>query len=269
MPKTLPKTDEPEPVIHCAHDKVLPLGKLKPNPRNPNKHPEEQLRLLAKVIRFAGWRAPIVVSKRSGLIVKGHGRLEAAKLAGLKVAPVDVQEYETDEEELADLVADNRIAELAEMSLPELKNLLQELDTGAIDMEMTGFDPSALEALLTAAVGGNYTRKVEAPTYEIKGENPSVESLMDASKTKELESAIASAELSTDVRLFLMAAAQRHTVFNFERIAEFYAHADPKLQRLMEDSALVIIDFDKAIENGFVVLTDEIREAFAKDYPNA
>ena len=54
------------------------------------------------------------MSKRSGFIVKGHGRLAAALLEGVKEAPVDYQNYTTEAEEYAVLVADNRIAELAE-----------------------------------------------------------------------------------------------------------------------------------------------------------
>src|SRR5690606_24234607 len=118
-------TDAP---IRCAHTELRDVAALKPHPRNPNTHPAEQLRLLAKVITTTGWRAPIVVSRRSGYVVKGHGRLEAAKLAGLKRAPVDVQDYADEAEELADLVADNRLAELAEMDQADLNALLLELE---------------------------------------------------------------------------------------------------------------------------------------------
>lgn len=135
--------------IHCSHTEVWPLAKLVPNPRNPNTHPPEQLRLLAKILQAQGWRSPIVVSKRSGFIVKGHGRLEAAKLAGMESAPVDLQEYADEATEWADLVADNRLAELAEIDNAVLKDLLLELDTGAIDMELTGFTEDVLEGLMT------------------------------------------------------------------------------------------------------------------------
>ena len=135
--------------ILCAHSAVWPVADLKPNPRNPNKHSAGQIALLAKIISTVGWRAPIVVSKRSGLVVKGHGRLEAAKLAGLTSAPVDVQDYADEAAEMADMIADNRLAELAEMDLPSLKDLLQELDTGALDMELVGFTEEALAQLMS------------------------------------------------------------------------------------------------------------------------
>ena len=65
---------------------------------------------------------------------------------------------------------------------------------------------------------------------------------------------------------FLRHAAERHVVFNFRNIAEFYAHADAEVQNLMERSALVIIDFNRAIEGGFIELTDRIKTIYTKDY---
>ena len=69
--------------VFCAHDAIVPLKDLRPNPKNPNQHPPEQIKLLASIIRATGWRAPITVSKRSGLVTKGHGRLMAAQLDDL------------------------------------------------------------------------------------------------------------------------------------------------------------------------------------------
>ena len=59
-----------------------------------------------------------------------------------------------------------------------------------------------------------------------------------------------------------MLSAQRHNVFNFQKIAEFYAHQKPEVQNLMEKSALVIIDYNKAIENGYVRMSKNMAEAF-------
>ena len=59
-----------------------------------------------------------------------------------------------------------------------------------------------------------------------------------------------------------MLAATRHVVFNYEKIAEFYAHAPAKIQRLFEASALVIIDFDDAIGGGYVKLCESLIEQY-------
>lgn len=142
------KSDTPK--VQCAHAKMVEVEKLKPHPRNPNTHPETQVKLLANIIAKTGWRSPIVVSKLSGYITKGHGRLAAAKLLGLKKVPIDEQEYADEAAEMADMVADNRIAELAEFDRAVLKDILSDLDTGSFDMLLTGFDVSSIEALMTA-----------------------------------------------------------------------------------------------------------------------
>lgn len=133
----------------CAFDEMRPLESLVENPRNPNKHPPQQIKLLAKVLKSQGWRAPIVVSKRSGFIVKGHGRLQAAKLAGFKKAPVDLQDYANLAQEHADLVADNKLSELSEFDGGALKDIIEELDSGAFDLELVGFGEEELAALFS------------------------------------------------------------------------------------------------------------------------
>ncbi len=136
--------------VFCAHDAIVDVAKLVPNPKNPNQHPDSQIQLLGRIIRQTGWRQPITVSKRSGFIVKGHGRLSAALLEGIKEAPVDYQNYTNDAEEYADLVADNRIAELAETDNRLLADIFAEIDTGEIPMELTGYTEDEVESLVTA-----------------------------------------------------------------------------------------------------------------------
>ena len=152
--------------IYCAHDEIVEVESLIENPRNPNKHPQKQLELLAKIIKNQGWRNPITVSKRSGFIVKGHGRLQAAKLAGLSVVPIDRQEYESEAAEWADMIADNRIAELAETDNALLKDVLLELDTGEFDMELAGFDEQSLEQLMAQF----HTGEVEEDDFDAEEE---------------------------------------------------------------------------------------------------
>ena len=80
-----PKATADGVAVYCAHDKIVDTDSLVGNPRNPNKHPKEQITALAKIIKCQGWRHPIVVSNRSGFVVKGHGRLLAAKEIGAKL----------------------------------------------------------------------------------------------------------------------------------------------------------------------------------------
>jgi len=91
--------------IDCAYDALVDTEELRPNPRNPNKHPQKQLALLSKIIKAQGFRNPIIVSTLSGYVVKGHARLESARILGLKQCPVDYQDYQTEADEWADMVA--------------------------------------------------------------------------------------------------------------------------------------------------------------------
>lgn len=149
-----PRTVTPEGVpVFCAYDELVSIGKCVPNPGNPNTHPPKQISLLAAIIKGQGWRKPITISKRSGFVVSGHGRLEAAQVLGASVVPVEYQQYSTEAEEYADLMADNRIAELAEMNTSALADMLQSMDTGEIPLEMSGYTAEDLEDLLNALGG--------------------------------------------------------------------------------------------------------------------
>lgn len=118
----------------------------------------------------------------------------------------------------------------------------------------------------SASAPSKYSKKIAAPIYEAKGHKPHVLTLADDYKTKQLIAEIKAANIREDEKDFLIKAASRHTIFHYERIAEFYAHSTREVQELMERSALVIIDFNAAIENGFVQLCDEIRQQYLEEY---
>jgi hypothetical protein len=158
--------------IYCSHNAVVPLSDLKENPKNPNKHPESQIELLAKIIKAQGWRNPIVVSTRSGYITKGHARLMAAKKLGLATVPIDKQWYSSDEAEMEDMLADNRISELSDLSIPEVKDLIAELEKAGADMDLTGYDKAALEILKNAFVPDESMTPSELPDSGLQGLSP-------------------------------------------------------------------------------------------------
>ena len=161
--------------VYCAHDAIVDVAKLIPNPKNPNTHPDNQIQLLGRIIRSQGWRQPITVSTRSGFIVKGHGRLAAAQLEGFTEVPVDYQNYATEADEYADLIADNRIAELAEIDRVKLADIFADLDTGEIPLEMTGYTEKEVEELVTALS--------EAIHAETKGDPDEVPEAPEAEQT--------------------------------------------------------------------------------------
>lgn len=114
--------------------------------------------------------------------------------------------------------------------------------------------------------GKKYTSKIEAPIYEPKNKKPHILELCDKSKTQRLLREIDNSRLPIEEKMFLIDAARRHNVFNYERIADYYAHSGPEMQGLMERSALVIIDFEKAIELGYVQLCKEISAQYLEEY---
>ena len=118
-----------------------PIKDLRRHPKNAKKHPKSQIKKLAEYIKKTGWRVPIIVSKRSGFIVSGHGKLEAAKELGMEEVPVVFQEFSSEKEEIQFLLADNRLAELGQMDGDALSEVISELGSGA-DIELIGFDPA-------------------------------------------------------------------------------------------------------------------------------
>ena len=130
------KIEKSAPVIHCSYNEIVDIVKLVPHPRNPNKHPNEQIKMLAKIMTIQGVRSPIVVSKRSGYMTKGHGRLEAAKYNNWPSYPVDYQDYDNEAQEYADMVADNKIAELAQSDMRMIIDDVVKL--GSFDLDLLG-----------------------------------------------------------------------------------------------------------------------------------
>jgi ParB-like chromosome segregation protein Spo0J len=140
--------------VWCSFDKIVNLDSLIPNPVNPNVHPEDQIKKLGDMIKYFGWRKSITVSNLSGMVVRGHGRLQAAVEAGLKTAPVNFQDYADQDEEYADLVADNKLAELSEMDPDLTWEIVEMLGGAGFDIDLIGFDIGELErSRLTGADG--------------------------------------------------------------------------------------------------------------------
>jgi len=176
----------------------------------------------------------------------------------------------TEAQRRAYVIADNQLTLAGEWDEEMLRVELGEIDASGFELDLLGFDADDLAGMMDEDSHGDgnesgeagqddtYSKKIVSPIYEPKGEKPPVVDLYDESKTSALIADIDKYDLPDDIAAFLRAAAQRHTVFNFARIAEFYAHADADVQRLMEDSALIIIDFKRAIDLGFVKLTERL-----------
>jgi DNA modification methylase len=130
--------------VECSFMDMRDVSIMVPHPRNPNKHPDSQIELLAKIMKHQGWRHPIIVSDRSGFIVSGHGRLMAAKLNGWTQCPVDVQHFENEADEYAHMVADNKIAELAETDMSMVNTDVMDLGPD-FDIDLLGIPGFEIE----------------------------------------------------------------------------------------------------------------------------
>lgn len=124
--------------IKCLYDELVPLHKIIENPKNPNEHFEEKTRILANNIDYQGVRWPIIISKRSGFVVAGHGRLYAARMLGYEYYPVVYQDFDTEAQEYEFLVSDNKLAELSETNESKIKEELKLLPD--VKLEMLGYD---------------------------------------------------------------------------------------------------------------------------------
>jgi len=126
---------------------TVEISKLKPHPKNPRIHPDSALDKLVKSIKEFGWTNPVLVSA-DGIILAGHARVKAAEKAGISEVPVIYLPLEGAKAD-AYLIADNKLQDETEWDNIKLKDILEELDTGDIDMEITGFSMQEIEDLMT------------------------------------------------------------------------------------------------------------------------
>jgi len=246
-------------VVNVATDDLIPYV------NNARTHSDEQVTQIAASIKEFGFNNPILVDGSKGVIA-GHARLLAAKKLGLKTVPVIELGHLSEVQKKAYILADNKIALNAGWDDELLTLEMDWLKSEAFCLSLTGFDAKELSSFKLTETPQRtldeekYTAKINTPVYEITGELPLVSDLFDTAKMVELREAILAAEIPDDTKEFLLHAAYRHIKFNYAKIAEFYAHQPKEIQDLMEQSALVIIDYDKAVENGYVWLTEELKK---------
>lgn len=252
----------------------LPIDGLQPFPGNARIHDDAALDESAE--ENGQYRS--VVAREMGRdalpqVLAGHGTWGAFTRRGDKTIRVELIEA-TDREARRIVLADNSTSRRAGYDERLLLELVQAADADG-GLSGTGYDDADLRDLLDSGRdlldgegtgdgddadgagedGDAYTSTVNIPHYAIVGPRPALEDLRDETRADALRARIREAEIPDDVREFLLAAAARHTVFNYRLAAEFYPHAEPEVQALMEESALVIIDVEDAIRLGFARLS--------------
>ena len=244
----------------------VPLTKLNPYENNPRIN-KDAIPYVKRSIKRFGFIVPIVVDDPKTLtIAAGHTRLAAALqlceeegkdpdevrvmcLSAEHLTPSLVRQFR---------LADNRVASFSGDDVDKLAKELFDLKDDW-DAEAFGFDAGDFGF---GEKDEGYTKKIVTPEYKIRGECPAVEDLYDTGKVAQLIEKINAEKLPEEIRDFLKAAAWRHCVIDYAKVAEFYAHANAKVQDLMEQSALVIIDYDKAITDGYVKLSEVLENEF-------
>ena len=129
--------------------KTVKITELKPYPKNARTHSPKQIHQIAKSIKTFGFTNPVLVDK-DNCILAGHGRVEAAKLAGLTEVPVVCITHLTPAQKKAYILADNRLAELSGWDKDILKVELEEIQSIECDFDLTstGFEAPEIDVLL-------------------------------------------------------------------------------------------------------------------------
>lgn len=234
------------------------LTDIKPNPKNPRKGSQEAVRKLAQSIednpKFFEAR-PILLSNRTGelVIIGGERRSEAAALLGMESVPTILLEGLTEAQEDEILIKDNTHAGVWDdaklRAMRESWSGEKLLDWG-VDKKNLRLDRGDYNV-------NPYTQKIDSIIYEPKGEMPTIDECVNLEKVKALHKAIDKSKLPKEEKEMLKATAYRFAEINFQKVAEYYAHASKETKRLMEAQVLVIIDVGAAIEKGFVEMRND------------
>ena len=241
------------------------INELKPYENNSRTHDESQIKQICESIKEYGWTNPVLIDEK-GMIIAGHGRVEGGKKLDIKEVPCIVLSGLTEAQKKAYVIADNKMALNAGWNEELLKTELENLKELDFDLELTGFSKKELDKLFDKINENNpYTAKTEIPQYEIKGEMPEIYELIEEEKVNQLIEDIRKSNVGEKEKEFLIKSAYRHYGFNYSKIAEYYCHQNKEMQELMEKSALVIIDINNAIAEGYAELKEEMEEMIEDD----
>ena len=237
------------------------IERLTPYARNPRKN-DAAVPKMAGLIREFGFKVPVIV-RSSGEVIDGHLRLKAAWSLGMTQIPVVIADEWSEAQVKAFRLAVNKSAEWAEWDNDLLKLELEDLKLEDFDLDIIDFAGFEEEDLSPVEddTDDKYTTKTDIPQYEPTGKHVTFSECADTDKYTELLDEIEHSSCSDDVKSFLRIAATRHIAFSYKNIAEYYANdADEATQALFEKMALVIIDYNDAMKNGYVKVSKELEK---------
>lgn len=233
---------------------TIPVSQLKYAPYNPRKINKKEKEKLKRSIEEFGYIEPIVWNRYTGHVVGGNQRLAVLKELGVEEVEAVVVELDLDKEKALNLAL-NRIS--GTWDFEKLQGILNELDS--IMKEMSGFDEQEINRILGIWEDSPYTFKLPKVQYEPAGLVVDLDDLLDKEKYETLINEIEQSDLSEKEKEFLRLAATRFLKFDYDYIAEYYCgKASPEMQKMMEKLALVIVDFNDAIQHGFVEMSKKL-----------
>lgn len=257
---------------------IIQIDKIKPYAKNPKIHNSEQIAQIMQSIKLFGFTTPLLIDSDFNLLA-GHGRLEALKQLNrvdFKDAPIKevnavIIDGLSEFDKKALIILDNKIAENAIWDENLLRSELTEiLDNSDFDLKIVGFSDDELTQIfndadflnndLDAPKNNPYTKKIATPIYEPKGILPNISELCDTKIYAEKIKQIQDAEIPQELKEFLKFSATRFLKFDFAKIAEFYAHQDRQVKEIFENLLLVFIDYNRALEAGYIELVDTIEK---------
>ena len=233
---------------------VVSVKDLKPHSKNPKLH---NVKLIQKSIDTLGFVDDVVIDENN-VILGGHGRIKALKEIGEEaVEVIRVSNWDEKQKEKYLLVAN------------------QSTILGGFDDEMIKlFSDDVLKfSEITIQLGegpegdDTYTKKVEAPIYTPSEKEAKLSDMFDNKRVKALLKKIEGAKIEDEqLKDFLISSAYRFIQFRFDKIADYYARCkDRKVKDLMEEMALIIIDYDKAVELDYVKTFNSILKNLSQE----
>lgn len=148
--------------------KISEINPAKYNPRKDLQPGDLEYEKLRKSLTEFDLVEPLIWNKRTGNLIGGHQRLKILKELGIEKVEVSVVDLSEVKEKALNLAL-NKIQ--GEWDFPRLKDLLEEIDVGDFDIEMTGFDLKEIEDLMTQFHPTDEDLPTELPLPELEGED--------------------------------------------------------------------------------------------------
>jgi DNA modification methylase len=126
---------------------IVPIGLLKPNPRNAREHSEQQVNQIAQSIQEFGFNAPINVDENMQILA-GYGRYLAAQKLKMPEVPVRMIHGLTEIQKSLYIIADNQIALNSTWDEEKLRTAVEELQRELANLDLTALRPQEIDRLL-------------------------------------------------------------------------------------------------------------------------